>query len=315
MPAMRESALLNHIYQTAATTAGENVIPPGDDMGALNIAGRQVLVTVDQLADGVHADLATMPLQKVARKAVMRNLSDVAAMAATPCGAVVAATLPRDFGETRATDLFDAMRAAAAEFNCPLIGGDIGMWDHPLLLSVTVLAEPAGITPVLRQGAQPSDAIYVTGALGGSLETMDGYSHHLDFTPRLDLARTLAGNDSTRPHAMIDLSDGLGQDLPRLCHAGNVSASVDGSALPISAAAQQAAARTGQPPWQHAIGDGEDYQLLFTAAPNTIPHSLAGVTLHRIGTITKATDQPRATLILEDNTPLDLQAFGWEHHG
>jgi len=312
---MRESALLDYIYQTAAAT-GPVTIAPGDDMGALTIAGAEVLVTVDQLADGVHADLATMPLDRVARKAVMRNLSDVAAMAAKPCGAVAAAMLPRDFGEARSRELFDHLRQAAGSFDCPLLGGDIGMWDHPLLLTVTVLAEPAGIEPVRRSGARPGETVYVTGALGGSLESRDGYCHHLDFTPRVTLARLLAGSSHTRPGAMIDLSDGLGRDLPRLCEASGVSAEIDAGSLPISAAASQAATRTGRPAWQHAIGDGEDYELLFTAGGDEVPAEIQGVAIHRIGRLTEATGgRAAATLTLETGERIELTNHGWEHHG
>jgi len=311
---MRESALLEHIYRTASMT-GPGVIPPGDDMGALNIAGASVLVTVDQLADQVHADLTTMPLKKVARKAVMRNLSDVAAMAAKPCGAVVAATLPRDFGEARATELFDHMKSAAEGFNCPLIGGDIGMWEGKLLLSITVFAEPAGIEPILRSGARRGEGVYVSGALGGSLEPIQGHAHHLDFTPRLGLARALAAEPTTRPSAMIDVSDGLGRDLLRLCQASQASALLEADRLPISDAAKQAAARTGDPAWQHAVSDGEDYELLFTAPKDAVPGHLAGVALHRIGEIVEPAGEPSATLTLPSGEQVDLATHGWEHQG
>ena len=309
---MRESALLEHIYRTAADSAAAS-IPPGDDMGAMTVGGAQVLVTVDQLADQVHADLQTMALDRVARKAVTRNLSDVAAMAARPSGAVVAATLPQDFGESRATHLFDAMKHVAERFECPLIGGDIGLWPHALLLSVTVFAEPAGIEPVRRSGARVGDAVYVSGALGGSLETVDGYCHHLDFTPRINLARALAGQSPTRPHAMIDLSDGLGRDLTRLCQASGVSATIDAERLPISDAARQASEKTGLAPWRHAVADGEDYELLFTAPPGSIPRTCEGVELHQIGTLIEPADQPAATLSFATGQTIDLAHAGWEH--
>ena len=121
--------LLRYIYRSNAVMPPGVTIPPGDDMGAVRVGDRTVLVTVDQLADGVHVNLATATLDQVGRKAVTRNLSDVAAMAVKPVGAVVAACLPRDFGEANATGLFDAMRDAAAAFDCPLVGGDIMMWD------------------------------------------------------------------------------------------------------------------------------------------------------------------------------------------
>lgn len=312
---VREEPLLQHVCAAAGTGTGHVVIPPGDDMGALRIGEETVLVTVDQLADGLHVQLESTSLEKVARKAITRNLSDVAAMAAWPRGAVAAAALPADFGEARAKQLFDAMRAVAGMFDCPLIGGDITVWDRPLMLSVTILAEPAGIEPVLRRTARPGDAVYVTGALGGSLECVGDAIHHLDFEPRLTLARELAGASRWRPGAMIDLSDGLGRDLMRLCRASNVSAIIEADALPLSTGAHQAAARSGGAAWRHAVGDGEDYELLFTAAAEALPTSLLGVPITRIGVIEPATDSPTAQLRLPDDSFVDLSEMGWEHHG
>jgi thiamine-monophosphate kinase len=312
---MRESALLEHIYRANPESSARIAIPPGDDMGALTLAGVTVLATVDQLADGVHADTRTMSLAKIGRKAVLRNLSDVAAMGAKPCGAIAAASLPRDFGQGRANALFDAMRTVAADSQCPLFGGDISTWDHPLLLSVTVLAEPAGIEPVLRQGAQVGDCVYVTGALGGSLETVAGYCHHLDFEPRVTVARTLAGDQRTRPHAMIDLSDGLDRDAVNLAQASGLWLELDAARLPISDGGRQAAARTGQPPWWHAIADGEDYELLFTACENAMPSQVGGVPIRPIGRVVSPAEAPGASLILDDGRQQILGALGWEHHG
>lgn len=285
-------------------------------MGAMVIAGQTVLVTVDQVADGVHVDLASTSLPRVGRKAMTRNLSDVAAMAARPCGAVAAACLPRDFGEVRTTQLFDAMRKTAADFDCPLIGGDISMWDGKLLLTVTVFAEPAGIEPVLRKGAQQGDAIYVTGSLGGSIETVGDYLHHTDFTPRITLARTLAGEQSTRPNCMIDLSDGLARDLAHLCDAAGLAAQIQLDRLPITGAARQLAAKTGKPAWQHAVGDGEDYELLFTLpAAAAVPAQLAGATLTRIGTMHPRDEQPAQIMYRDADGSMHTAAgLGWEHH-
>lgn len=289
-------------------------IPPGDDMGGVRIVGdEQVLITVDQLADGVHFDLATATLEQVARKAITRNLSDVAAMAARPVAAVAAACLPRGFSDERATRLFDAMHDVAALFDCPLIGGDIAAWKGRLLLSVTVLARPGGIDPVLRSGAAVGDSIYVTGTLGGSLVTLDGRTHHLDFTPRLIEARALAGCTATRPTAMMDLSDGLAQDLPRLCEASGVAAELDASRLPLGPAAMIAARRSGREPWRHAVGDGEDYELLFTA-DGLIPDNVGDTPITRIGRIVAhAGGEPRAVLTLPGGERVAMSGMGWEH--
>jgi thiamine-monophosphate kinase len=297
---MREFALLDHVFAHNASLPASVVIPPGDDMGAIAVGRNTVLVTVDQLADGVHVDLAGDSLAHVGRKAITRNLSDVAAMAAKPIGAVAAACLPRDFGEARANELFDAMRTTAAAYDCPLIGGDVAMWDHPMILTVTIFAESwPGIAPVLRSGAKVGDAVCVTGELGGSLA-----GHHLTFEPRLAAAKRLAESGAT---SMIDLSDGMGRDLGHICRASGVSAEVWTDALPIRATV------TDQPRWRHALGDGEDYELCFTMPSDTVPSAVEGVPVTQVGRIIPRTDA--AILIrLPEGSLQRLDSLGWEHH-
>src|SRR5690349_14962557 len=101
---MRELELLSHIYARNASLPGHVIVPPGDDMAVVRIGGQAVLITTDQSADGVHFDLRLTPLELAGRKAITRKLSDVAAMAALPVAAEVAACLPRDFGEQRAKE-------------------------------------------------------------------------------------------------------------------------------------------------------------------------------------------------------------------
>ncbi len=314
---MRELELLSHIYRSNPKLPPGVTIPPGDDMGAVSIGGVSVLVTVDQLADGVHFDIAYTSIEKIGRKAITRNLSDVAAMAARPVGAVAAACLPRGFGEANAKALFDAMHATANSYDCPLIGGDISVWDQKLILTVTVFAESDGVEPVLRSGATVGDTVYVTGQLGGSLTTIEnpmGYTHHLDFTPRIGLARVLASNTDTRPHAMIDLSDGLGLDLTRVCEQSGVCARINTGQLPISPAAGIAARTSGRPAWQHAMSDGEDYELCFTASAS-LPRQIDGVSITPIGTIIEQQAGPRVLIKLPDGTRVDTADLGWEHTG
>ena len=308
---MRELNLLHHIYRTAGSATANHVsIPPGDDMGALRIGKQDVLVTVDQLADQVHFDLGSTPLEKIARKAITRNLSDVAAMAAVPVGMVAAASLPNDFGEARAEQLFDAMHKIAADFHCPLFGGDISMWDQRLLITITVLAEPQAIEPILRKGAQVGDCVCVTGKLGGSLLTINDYTHHLDFTPRLAQARELATQYA--PHCMIDLSDGLAKDVAHLCRAADLGVSIDAARLPISDAAVAMSKQTGKPAWAHAIGDGEDYELCFTCSKDDVPVKLFDTPVQVVG---KITAEPARNIRLSDGSLQSLDKFGWEHTG
>ena len=300
---MRENALLQHVYRSNDALPPFVTIPPGDDMAGLRLAGPDLLVAVDQVADQLHFDLAHTPLELVGRKALTRNLSDIAAMAAQPTAAVVAVCLPQDFGHSRATALFDALRKTAEEFACPLVGGDISIWPGRLLLSVTVLAQPwPDASPIRRTGAQPGDQLVVTGHLGGSFPT----GHHLTFTPRLDAAHQLAASPTLRPTAMIDLSDGIAQDLPRLVP----HAVVQAADLPLRPGLPDS---NDDPAWTHALGDGEDYELLMAIpAAADLPEHIAGVPLTRIGHVAEHAGH-RVITPAGQSLPLADAAHGWEH--
>ncbi len=278
---MREFELLAKVFAHNPELPASVVIPPGDDMGAITFGEKTLLIAVDQVIDGVHFTLEQTPIEKVGRKAITRNLSDVAAMASLPVAAVAAVSLPRGFDGAEA--LADALRRTGAAYGCPVVGGDVAAGEGPLTISVTVLADPAGIEPVLRRGANVGDGVYVTGVLGGSLAS----GHHLDFEPRIALARKLP-----RPTAMIDLSDGLARDLPHLVAGARLDR------LPV---------RPGCT-WRQAVGDGEDYELLFTH-PGPVPDTIDGVTITRIGVVT---GDDRLVLTL-DGRDHDLTGQGWEH--
>ncbi len=315
---MRESNLLGHIYQQSKGLPEYVSLPPGDDMGALLLDGREVFATVDQLADQIHFDLQQHSIDRIARKAITRNLSDVAAMACQPRGALVAGMLPKSMDEAQANALFDAMRQTGEHYQCPLFGGDIGMWDGPLVLTVTILAQPwANVEPVMRSGAKPGDLLCVTGHLGGSLAEVEGYIHHLDFEPRLTVAKALA--QSGQVTAMMDLSDGLGMDAPRLADASGVSLQIYLSQLPVSDAARELATTSGHPATWHALRDGEDYELCFTwsdSAGTHPPDLLEGVPISIIG---KVMARGQHAVLIADHAdseaiPLSNDQRGWEHH-
>jgi thiamine-monophosphate kinase len=324
---MREGDLLRRIYAGNSDLPQRVTLPPGDDMGAVRLLGDEVLAAVDQLAESVHVDLSNTPLEKVGRKAVTRNLSDIAAMGAKPTATLAAACLPRGFAQPSAERLLEAMRQTAMTYDCPLIGGDVSLWDGPMLLSVTVLAEPAGLAPLLRVGSQPGDWVCLSGDLGGSLQPMpqpDGrpYVHHLDFQPRLELGRALAAHERLRPRAMIDLSDGLGKDLGHLCGQG-LRAVLELDRLPISPRAREAARHSGRAPWEHALGDGEDYELCFSLpgdlSPEEIPQAIDGVAIRVVGRFERAEPdrgRPAGVALRSDDGSLQsLEGLGWEHQG
>lgn len=273
------------------------VVPPGDDLAALRWAGDDLLlVGADQVLDGVHFDSAVHSPRQIGRKVMNRNLSDCAAMACLPAAAVATAALPRGVGLDYTKELYLGMSDAGAIFKCPVVGGDTGTWDGKLVLTVTILGRSAGIKPIARCGARPGDGIYVTGPLGGSI-----LGRHMTFEPRVDIARKLASLGSIT--AMIDVSDGLSRDLGHVCRQSGMGAVVTAGQVPVHEDAI-AMRRDGRSPLDHALHDGEDYELLFTGRPGFYFAST------RIGTIT---EEQGVWLQTGATTREPLEPRGWEH--
>ena len=305
---MREFELIRSIIAHNGLLPEHVTIAPGDDMAALRLGDTELLVAVDQVIEGVHFDRDSATLEQIGRKAVTRNLSDVAAMAGKPLASLASLILPKGLAEQDARILLQATRETAEAYHAPLIGGDTATADSPLTVSVTVLATADGVEPVRRTGAKPGDAICVTGLLGGSLHPYEGKTHHLDFEPRIELARSLASSPDTRPTAMIDLSDGLARDLPHLVSGAEIKAHL----LPVSPVARQIKARDGRPGWLHAVADGEDYELLFTVnADAPIPKQIDGIPITRVGEVTKN----EGIILIDGAERIHLDGLGWEHHG
>lgn len=294
---MRERQLLQRIAQRSAdlTHAYPHVlVGPGDDAAVLAPDPRPLVLTTDHTVQHRHFD-DDLPLELVARKAVLRSASDIAAMAATPAWALATALLP--VGYPHADELFDHMARWARHFNAPLVGGDIATLPKgthgPITLTVTMGGHAH--TPVLRNTAREGDHAYVTGALGGSLTNQ----RHALANPRIEEAKQLAH----RIHAMIDLSDGLGIDAARVARASNVRIELDAHAIPIHPDAQGLHA---------ALADGEDYELFFTAPPNAnIPSQINGTPITRVGRVVAGA--PAAIVRMPDGSTLDASDQGFEH--
>lgn len=235
------------------------LVGPGDDCAALRPPARELLVTTDMLMDGTDFILAEVGPRRVGRKAMNANLSDIAAMAGTPTAAVVSVALPPG-GRDIAQELYLGLRDAADAFGVAVVGGDTNSWSGPLVISVTALGEATGRGPVRRGGARPGDFLFVTGPLGGSI-----LGRHLDFTPRVREALALHAAVDLR--AMCDISDGLSADLNHICEESRCGAVLVAEAIPISDAARALGRTSGRAPLQRALGDGEDFELVFAVSP------------------------------------------------
>ncbi len=234
-------------------------VGPGDDCAVLAPPPGNLLVTTDLLTEGVDFLLAECGPTAVGRKAMAVNLSDLAAMAGKPVGAVVAVALPPG-GMAIAQEILRGLREVAERFDCPLVGGDTNSWAGGLVVAVTVFGVPTGRGPVLRSGAKVGDWLFVTGPLGGSL-----LGRHLSPTPRIPEAIALHAMVELR--AMIDLSDGLAGDIGHLAAASGVGVVLNPDAVPIHPDARERATLTGRTPLDHALTDGEDFELAFAVSP------------------------------------------------
>ena len=246
-----EDRLLQQITRTLPRNSSV-VLGPGDDCALVRVGSKNeklLVLKTDCVVEGVHFTSDAKPAA-VGWKAMARPLSDFAAMSAVPQSALVTLIAPADTSVTWTTQLYRGLNKAAANFDVAIVGGETSRTDGPVAISVSLTGTVERDRWVSRSGGKAGDDIFVTGRLGGSLG-----GRHLTFTPRIVESRWLTRH--FRVHAMMDLSDGLGADLPRLAAASGVGFVIDQAALPRSAGCSV----------EQAIGDGEDYELLLAVAP------------------------------------------------
>jgi thiamine-monophosphate kinase len=281
-------------------------VGPGDDCAVLTTTpGVPWLVTTDMLLEGSHFVLAEAGPRRVGRKAIAVNLSDIAAMGGRPVAAFVSVGLPRVGSRAIAEELYGGMRAIADEFGTAIAGGDTNSGPGGLVVSVTLMGEPGPQGPILRRGAAPGDWLMVTGPLGGSV-----LGKHFDFTPRVREALQLQEHTCLR--AMIDVSDGLAADVHHLCEESGCGAVLHADAIPVSDAARRM--NDSRSPLEHALGDGEDFELAFAVAPDDGERLLRdqpvpGITLYRVGEFVAG----RGLTLMEAGQPRPLPPTGYVH--
>lgn len=224
-----------------------------DDCAVVRGPGRGFwqLLKTDCVIEGVHFLPDTDPA-RVGWKALCRPLSDIAASGGVPAYALVTLALSAHAGLEWAQGVYVGIGRAAREFGVEIVGGDTASSPGPSLISVALTGRVPRRQCVTRAGGRPGDALFVTGGLGGSLRS----GRHLDFRPRLEEAQWLV--KEFRIRAMMDLSDGLAADLPRMARAGGTGFIIDPARLPLSTGCTAA----------EALGDGEDYELLFAISPH-----------------------------------------------
>lgn len=282
---------------------------PGDDAAVLRMSQiDECVITVDLLTDHVDFELRDVDPRLVGRKALAANLSDLAAMASTPLAGVIALALPRQGDLDLVIALYEGMLPLAERYNVAIAGGDTNIWDAPLAISITLLGQVTDRGPLRRGGAQPGDRILVTGSFGGSI-----LGRHLNFEPRVDEALML--NARYKLHAGTDVSDGLSLDLAHILEESHCGAVLRGDAVPIADDARRLADQLadGSTSLDHALGDGEDFELVLAVPPHEAERIVndqpLSVPVTDIGHFV-----PQLGLWLEDNSGCrPLQPRGWEH--
>ncbi len=253
LSALGENGLLHLLTRHWKTDASRVLVGVGDDCAVLRGDQKNhfLLFKTDAVVEGVHFSRQTKP-EWIGRKALARALSDLAAMGASPLAAVITLGLPATESVRRLRAIYRGIERVANHHGVNLVGGETTR-ARQLFLNVALLGECRGYRPVLRSGAKVGDMIFVTGRLGATQ-----VRRHLVFEPRLAEGKWLAQHKMAS--SLMDLSDGLGADLPRLARASHVDFHLDHAAIPLARGATV----------KMAFNDGEDYELLFTTAPSHV---------------------------------------------
>ncbi len=256
-----EDALIERLIRLVPRDP-DSAAGPGDDCAVID-PGREsptlLLLKTDALVAGIHY-LPSAPPRAVGWKSVARVVSDFAAMGGRPERFLVTLALPPETSVAWAEDLYRGIGDCLEKFGGFLAGGETSgvPAGSAAVISIAATGSVRREHVVLRSTAKPGDALFVTGKLGGSLA-----GKHLDFIPRIEESSWLVSH--FKPTAMMDLSDGLAKDLPRLAAASRCGFQIDESALPITEKCTAA----------QAIGDGEDFELMFSIEPERLPTLLA----------------------------------------
>jgi len=256
---LKEFQFIEYVRKLAGSS--KNVrLGIGDDCAWLDAdKNGGLLITTDVLVDGVDFLIKEQPPRRIGYKALAVNLSDIAAMGGQPEYFLVSLGIPKETKSAWLKDFYRGMMKLAGRNKVECVGGDLSRAAE-FFVSITVLGKPGSRVPVTRSQARVKDWIGVTGSLGGSI-----LKHHLSFTPRLPEGFYLAQSRSV--HAMIDVSDGLVQDLEHLLVSSRCGAEINLKQIPVSRDALKLAKNDSREALKHALSDGEDFELLFTASP------------------------------------------------
>jgi thiamine-monophosphate kinase len=285
-----EFGLIKHLTENFSFENSSTEISIGDDAAVINPEGQMVVLTTDILAEGVHFNLGYVPLKHLGYKAVVTNISDIAAMNATPTQILVGLAISNRFPVEALEEIYAGIALACKRYKVDLVGGDTTSSTSGLVMSITAIGLENPENIVKRSGAKANDLLVVTGDLGGAymglqiLERehsvylanpnmqpeMEGYDYILErqLKPeaRTDIKKTLKELD-IKPTSMIDVSDGLSSEILHLSDQSKVGFHLYEEKVPMDSLTISTAEELNLNPVMCALSGGEDYELLFTIAP------------------------------------------------
>ena len=285
-----EFGLIKHLTENFSFENSSTEISIGDDAAVINPEGQMVVLTTDILAEGVHFNLGYVPLKHLGYKAVVTNISDIAAMNATPTQILVGLAISNRFPVEALEEIYAGIALACKRYKVDLVGGDTTSSTSGLVMSITAIGLENSENIVKRSGAKANDLLVVTGDLGGAymglqiLERehsvylanpnmqpeMEGYDYILErqLKPeaRTDIKKALKELD-IHPTSMIDVSDGLSSEILHLSDQSKVGFHLYEEKVPMDSLTISTAEELNLNPVMCALSGGEDYELLFTIAP------------------------------------------------
>ncbi len=331
-----EFGLIDHLTKSFDIKHLSTLKGIGDDGAVLDFKDKKVVVSTDLLVEGVHFDLSYMPLKHLGYKAVVVNLSDIAAMNAKPTQITVSIAVSNRFPLEALEELFSGIALAAKTYNIDVIGGDTTSSQKGLIISITVLGEANEDEIVYRNGAKENDLIVVSGDLGSAymglqvLERekqvfqvnpnnqpdLDAYTYlierQLKPEARTDIKELLEKLE-VKPTSMIDISDGLSSELIHICKQSNVGCNLFEEKIPVDPQFIDVCEEFNIDSTTIALNGGEDYELLFTIPLEDFDKIKANPNFTVIGHVTHASEG--INLITRANTKIPIKARGWDALG
>ena len=327
-----EFGLIDHLITKFTVKNSSTLMGIGDDGAVVDFGTKKTVVSTDLLIEGVHFDLAYMPLKHLGYKAVVANLSDICAMNAKPTQITVSVAVSSRFPLEALEELFDGIAIASEVYQVEVIGGDTTSSQKGLIISITALGEAQTDELVYRTGAQENDLIVVTGDIGAAymgLQVLEREKQVFQVNPknqpdlepytylierqlkpeaRIDI-RELLEKLEVKPTSMIDISDGLSSEIMHICKQSNKGCSIYEEKLPLDPQLISVCEEFNIDSTTVAINGGEDYELLFTIALEDFDKIKANPNLTVIGHINQEAEGMH--LITRANQKIELKARGW----